>query len=173
MKSSNNISNIKCSICGKWIYQNSWFRHIDKKHSALSDMDKCILFNEGCGEYIKIPFKYVKLIINWWFRHGIVSSFKDYKNKIGHLIKIKKYIRAIELYEPFCEQHIQYYHSTFISFRKQYPQTNTSHEYCYALFGGNKIKGDDYYQKIVLPKNPYYQHGSELSPFSKSFVGYC
>lgn len=163
---------IQCKLCGKYIASNSWFRHIQTEHSNLPEGKKCAIFNRSCGEHIKLPIEYDVMIIKYWFKYNIVSSFEVYKNKIIKLSKICNYIKAVELYEPFTEEHLNYYHNTFIEFRKHYPFVNTSREYCYSLFGGDKNKGEDYYNRIVLPKNPYHQHGGKLSPFSKKFVAY-
>ncbi len=165
----NNI--IICDICQSAVAMNVWAKHIIICHNDLSEYDKCILFNKHCGECTKIPIHYAKQIFKYWFEHNIISSFESYKCNNKKLSQIKTFIKAIELYEPFTERHIDYYYNTFIKFRKN-NLTNMSREYCYALFGGDQIKGEDYYNKIVLPKNPYYQHDDTFSPFSKSFVSY-
>lgn len=174
MSKNNTIVNnkIQCELCGKYIASNFWFRHIQTEHNNLSEGKKCAIFNRYCGEHIKLPIEYDIMIIKYWFRHNIVSSFEDYKNKISELSKICTYIKAVELYESFTEVHLDYYHNSFIAYRKDYPRVNTSRAYCYSLFGGDKVKGEDYYNKIILPKNPYYQHGGRLSAWSKKFIKY-
>ena len=150
----------KCLECG---YEcNDVFQHVRNKH-CLSNLQyklkynlygKCLICNEPikrrgskccCEEHTRIQ-----------------KSREKFKNRSSNDYVICK---ECGFYGAILGPHIRDYHK--MSINEYHEKHNTTTNDIYSIVELEKMS-----QKISGDKNPAYQHGGKLSPYSKKFVGY-
>lgn len=159
--------NIKhtCPLCNAEICQTKPYKHLRYAHydiynsplyysigeSILTGYDRNILFkifNVYWNINKNIPISIVKTIVRYLKLYSKVKAILDITNdEIDYII-----------YE-------------YIPWKSTHKNISSGHEFCNKIFPFDETLAIALYNEVVK-NNPYYGHGSELSPFSKDFIGY-
>ena len=159
---------VTCKFCNKRLYlttENGIYKHYMQKHfnelnaddfcDCLYNFKKTNLLSEISREII---YEYYKKIIELYDRTFYDAQFISHYNMIT---KIRKY----------TEEDVKRFFTHVLPWKLDNPNRGNSKELCYMAFS-KKEEGEKYYNDIMLIKNPYYQHGPELSPFSTKHKRY-
>lgn len=80
------------------------------------------------------------------------------------------YFNLVNRVRKFKQNDVARFFSHVLPWKLSNPSISNSKELCLLVFD-NKEEADKLYQTMLI-KNPYYQHGSELSPFSSKHKRY-
>lgn len=168
-KSSNKT--IICPFCGSEIKANIWKPHLLNFHSNEPLIDLISVWNCHAGSKVSVKNncaqKFIKYLIENLIITDIISAEQFFKTT-----KPDTYFNLVEQYEPITAAHFETFIKHYIPYRKQNPKVKQSFELAKLATCFDLTKAEDFYNKIFKSKNFYTGHGSELSPFSKEFVGY-
>ena len=78
----------------------------------------------------------------------------------------------IEQYRELELEDIDVFFGPYLEYKKEHPAVNTSFELAKIACTNHPEQTNDFYEKVIKPRNPYTGHGSELSPWSKDFKAY-
>lgn len=159
---------VKCKFCGKTIRVSNelgiW-KHYNQKHYDILTAEEVTemihLIKKSNPLYIipsNILIPYINKCIEAYNRNY-------YEKQFASFYKMIMTVREMKLSD------IDRFFSHVLPWKLSHPRIANSIELCSIVFD-NKEEADLLYQKYMLEKNPYYQHGSELSPFSKEHKRY-
>lgn len=159
---------VKCKFCGKTIRVSSelgiW-KHYNQKHYdilAPEEVAEMIYLIKKSNPLYNIPshllISYIKKCIKEHNRNYYEKQFESF-------YKMVTVVREMTLAD------IDRFFSHVLPWKLSHPRLGNSIELCSVIFE-NKEEADLLYQKYMLVKNPYYRHGSELSPFSTKHKRY-
>ena len=159
---------VKCKFCGKTIRVSNelgiW-KHYNQKHYD-------ILTAEEVTEMIHLIKKSNPLYI---IPNNILTPYIDkcieYHNRNYYEKQFASFYKMITTVREMTLDDTDRFFSHVLPWKLSHPHIANSIELCSIIFD-NKEEADLLYQKYMLEKNPYYQHGSEFSPFSKEHKRY-
>lgn len=158
----------KCKFCNKTLYlstENGIYKHYQQKHFmelTPDDLCDCLYNFKKASALYKVPrnimFKYYSKSIELYNREFYDWQFISHYNMIS---KIREY----------TEDDVDRFFTFVLPWKLKNPNRGNSLELCFISFSDKK-EAEKYYAEEMLIKNPYYQHGSELSPFSMKHKRY-
>lgn len=162
-----------CVECKKDVPITAMINHLKKNHGNLSLYEK-ILIHQKSLTISKIKIKY------------FINEFIEIFLKKTGIDDIKIYVKQIYLYAKkfnnFCDyitqfrdielQDIDIFFNLYLPYKKYHPKDVNSFELAKIACANHPEQTNDFYEKVIKPRNPYTGHGSELSPWSKSFKSY-
>lgn len=159
---------VKCKFCGKTIRVSNdlgiW-KHYNQKHYDIltaKEVAEMIHLIKKSNPLYNIP----KHILISYINKCIEGYNREYyETQFASFYKMITVVREMKLSD------IDRFFSHVLPWKLSHPSIANSIELCSIIFD-NKEEADLLYQKYMLKKNPYYQHGSELSPFSKKHKRY-
>ena len=159
------MSEYKCNYCDrickseKLLYRHYWQMHRDE----LRYEDWLArLMNKVIPELSMVPDD----IKESYFRYCWENNNKNISNaQFGSFYRMVTAVREMRLSD------IDRFFSYVLPWKQKNPNRGNSIELCSVVFE-NKEEADLLYRKHMLVKNPYYRHGSELSPFSTKHKRY-
>ena len=143
----------------KLLHRHHWQCHkdiISSEDWAKRIYHKKVSYLKIIPEHILVP--YLERCIQSYNR-------KSYDTQFDSFYRMVSTVREMKLSD------IDRFFSYVLPWKLKNPNRGNSIELCSIVFE-NKEEADLLYQKYMLEKNPYYQHGSELSPFSKKHKRY-
>lgn len=165
---------VVCSECGEEV-ANSWMiKHILKCHSGLSLFEQAMIhqnssLNDSAVKIQYMPEEFLKKL----FVRESIQDLKEY-NAVAYKYaqKINNFCRMIEQYRTLEAVDVEVFFGPYLEYKKDHPAVNTSFELATIACTNHSEQTDDFYEKVIKPRNPYTGHGSELSPWSKKFKSY-
>lgn len=160
---------IKCPCCDEILNNNpkSIFAHINKKHHNFSFLKQLSLYCHLTK--LKLPFFHEETL-KYLVKNNIVKTIADYSGKLYEQLQI--FQNKLSQFREYKFEDIDIYFNYVKPTRERIGNVNNSRELAIAYCAGNKEEGEKFYQKIMLSKNPWYQHDGTISPFSKDFKSY-
>lgn len=163
-----------CSECVETV-ANSWMiKHILKCHSTLSLIDQAIIHQKSSlnDSAVKIQYMPEEFLKELFVRENI-QDLRTYNAVVyKYAQKINNFCRMIEQYRKLELEDIEVFFESYLEYKKAHPMVNTSFELAKIACANHPEQTDDFYEKVIKPRNPYTGHGSELSPWSKDFKSY-
>ena len=165
---------VVCSECGEEV-ANSWMiKHILKCHSGLSLFEQAMIHQNSSlnDSAVKIQYMPEEFLKKLFVRENI-QDLKEY-NAVAYKYaqKINNFCRMIEQYRTLEAVDVEVFFGPYLEYKKDHPAVNTSFELAKIACTNHSEQTDDFYEKVIKPRNPYTGHGSELSPWSKDFKSY-
>lgn len=164
------MSNVICKLCNKEVCQCSLKRHIGG-HDIL-DIKKSKLYQMCLADSTYTKLKYYDDLINYIFEKNIASSFDEFFKFVQkNAGKINAFINLLEQYRKFTIKDCELYFNKYAPYKKEHPKDVLSRQLA-SCFCYDENDAEDFYLKVLKPKNAYTGHDGKLSPWSKDFVGY-
>ena len=164
------MSNVICKLCNKEVCQCSLKRHIDG-HDIL-EIEKSKLYQSCLADSTYTKLKYYDDLVNYIFEKNIASSFnKFFKFVQKNAGKINSFINLLEQYRKFTIKDCELYFNKYAPYKKGHPKDVLSRQLA-SCFCYDEKDAEDFYNKVLKPKNAYTGHDGKLSPWSKDFIGY-
>lgn len=159
-----------CKYCGEKVNvstKNGILNHYKKVHENELTVEDTYNVYMAFKKSDKLSFLNKEQLI-YYFENIIKDhNRKRYDNQLishARLVKI--------LHDEFTMDDIKRFFSHVLPLKLAQPGLGNSKELCYRVFE-NKEEAEVLYKKEMLAKNPYYQHGSELSPYSTKHKRYA
>ena len=171
---SSTVSKVVCVECGEEV-ANSWMiKHILKCHSGLSLFDQAMIHQKSSLKDASVKIQYMpEEFLKELFVRESVQDLRGY-NAVAYKYaqKINNFCRMIEQYRELELEDIDVFFGPYLEYKKEHPAVNTSFELAKIACTNHPEQTNDFYEKVIKPRNPYTGHGSELSPWSKDFKAY-
>ena len=158
----------KCKFCGKTVYlstEKGIYKHYYQKHfNELTSADLC--------DYLYI-YKTVNPLTN--LPRDIMFKFYEKSielyNRVFYEHQFLSHYGMVSKFRDYTVDDVERFFTHVLPWKLENPSLGNSRELCNVAFS-NKEEANRYYNEEMLVKNPYYQHGSELSPFSTKHKRY-
>lgn len=164
------MSTIKCKLCNESIYKTYIGKHIGSHD--ISDIEKSKLYQSCLDDSTYMKMLYYTDFINYLFKSKIISTYKEFikfvQNEAG---KINSFVKLLEQYRKFESIDCKLYFDKYAPYKKEHPKDVLSHQLA-SCFCHDEKDTEDFYNKVLKPKNAYTGHDGKLSPWSKDFIGY-
>lgn len=171
---SSTISKVVCVECGEEV-ANSWMiKHILKCHSGLSLFEQAMIHQNSSLKDASIKIQYMpEEFLKELFAREKIEDLREY-NAVAYKYaqKINNFCRMIEQYRVLELADVEVFFGPYLEYKNEHPMVNTSFELAKIACTNHPEQFDDFYEKVIKPRNPYTGHGSELSPWSKDFKSY-
>ena len=171
---SSTISKVVCVECGEEV-ANSWMiKHILKCHSGLSLFEQAMIHQNSSLKDASIKIQYMpEEFLKELFVKENVQDLRIY-NAVAYKYaqKINNFCRMIDQYRVLELADVEVFFGPYLEYKNEHPMVNTSFELAKIACTNYPEQFDDFYEKVIKPRNPYTGHGSELSPWSKDFKSY-
>ena len=168
------ISKVVCVECGENIANSCMIKHILKCHSKLSLFEQAMIHQKSSLKDASVKIQYMsEEFLKELFVRESVQDLRGY-NAIAYKYaqKINNFCRMIEQYRELELEDIDVFFGPYLEYKKEHPAVNTSFELAKIACTNHPEQTNDFYEKVIKPRNPYTGHGSELSPWSKDFKAY-
>ena len=164
------MSTIKCKLCNESIYKTYIGKHIGS-HDIL-DIEKSKLYQSCLDDSTYTKMLYYTDFINYLFEAKIISTYKEFIKFIQKEAgKINSFVKLLEQYRQFESIDCKLYFDKYATYKKEHPKDVLSHKLA-SCFCHDEKDIEDFYNKVLKPKNAYTGHDGKLSPWSKDFIGY-
>ena len=164
------MSTIKCKFCDKIVCKTYLSKHIDSHD--ISDIEKSKLYQSCLDDSTYTKMLYYIDFINYLFEAKIISSYKDFLKFVQKDAgKINSFVKLLEQYRQFKPIDCKLYFDKYAPYKKEHPKDVLSRQLA-SCFCYDEKDAEDFYNKVLKPKNAYSGHDGRLSPWSKDFVGY-
>lgn len=171
---SSTISKVVCVECREEV-ANSWMiKHILKCHSGLSLFDQAMIHQNSSLSDSAVKIQYMpEEFLKELFAREKIEDLRGY-NAVAYKYaqKINNFCRMIEQYRELELEDIDVFFGPYLEYKKEHPAVNTSFELAKIACANHPEHTNNFYEKVIKPRNPYTGHGSELSPWSKDFKAY-
>lgn len=171
---SSTISKVVCIECGENIANSCMIKHILKCHSELSLFKQAMIHQKSSLKDASVKIQYMpEEFLKELFVRESVQDLRGY-NAVAYKYaqKINNFCRMIEQYRVLELDDIDVFFGPYLEYKKEHPMVNTSFELAKIACTNHQEQTNDFYEKVIKPRNPYTGHGSELSPWSKDFKAY-
>ena len=168
------ISKVVCVECGENIANSCMIKHILKCHSKLSLFEQAMIHQKSSLKDASVKIQYMsEEFLKELFVRESVQDLRGY-NAVAYKYaqKINNFCRMIEQYRELELEDIDVFFGPYLEYKKEHPAVNTSFELAKIACTNHPEQTNDFYEKVIKPRNPYTGHGSELSPWSKDFKAY-
>ncbi len=167
-------SKVVCVECGEEV-SNSWMiKHILKCHSNLSLFDQAMIHQNSSlnDAAVKIQYMSEEFLKKLFVREN-VKDLREY-NAVAYKYaqKINNFCRMIEQYRNLELEDIDVFFGPYLEYKNNNPKNVNSFELAKIACANHPEQTNEFYEKVIKPRNPYTSHGSELSPWSKDFKSY-
>lgn len=164
------MSTIKCKFCNESIYKAYIGKHIDSHD--ISDIEKSKLYQSCLDDSTYTKMLYYTNFINYLFEAKIISTYKEFIKFVQkNASKINSFVKLLEQYRQFEQIDCKLYFDKYAPYKKEHPKDVLSHQLA-SCFCHDEKDTEDFYNKVLKPKNAYTGHDGKLSPWSKDFIGY-
>ena len=164
------MSTIKCKFCDKIVYKTYIGKHIDSHD--ISDIEKSKLYQSCLDDSTYTKMLYYTDFINYLFEAKIISTYKEFLKFVQKdTRKINSFVNLLEQYRQFESIDCKLYFDKYAPYKKEHPKDVLSHKLA-SCFCHDEKDIEDFYNKVLKPKNAYTGHDGKLSPWSKNFIGY-
>ena len=164
------MSTIKCKLCNESIYKTYIGKHIGS-HDIL-DIEKSKLYQSCLDDSTYTKMLYYTDFINYLFEAKIISTYKEFIKFIQKEAgKINSFVKLLEQYRQFESIDCKLYFDKYAPYKKEHPKDVLSHKLA-SCFCHDDKDIENFYNKVLKPKNSYTGHDGKLSPWSKDFIGY-
>jgi hypothetical protein len=164
------MSTIKCKFCDKIVCKTSLSKHIDS-HDLL-EIEKSKLYQSCLDDNVYTKMLYYTDFTNYLFKENIISTYKEFLKFVQkHAGKINSFVKLLEQHRPFKDIDCKLYFDKYASYKKEHPKDVLSRQLA-SCFCHDENDAEDFYLKVLKPKNAYTGHDGRLSPWSNDFVGY-
>ena len=164
------MSTIKCKFCDKIVYKTYIGKHIDSHD--ISDIEKSKLYQSCLDDSTYTKMLYYTDFINYLFEAKIISTYKEFLKFVQKdTRKINSFVNLLEQYRQFESIDCKLYFDKYAPYKKEHPKDVLSHKLA-SCFCHDEKDIEDFYNKVLKPKNAYTGHDGKLSPWSKDFIGY-
>ena len=164
------MSTIKCKFCDKIVYKTYIGKHIDSHD--ISDIEKSKLYQSCLDDSTYTKMLYYTDFINYLFEAKIISTYKEFIKFVQkNASKINSFVNLLEQYRHFEQIDCKLYFDKYAPYKKEHPKDVLSHKLA-SCFCHDEKDIEDFYNKVLKPKNAYTGHDGKLSPWSKDFIGY-
>ena len=164
------MSTIKCKFCNESIYKAYIGKHIGSHD--ISDIEKSKLYQSCLDDSTYTKMLYYTNFINYLFEAKIISTYKEFIKFVQkNASKINSFVKLLEQYRKFESIDCKLYFDKYAPYKKEHPKDVLSHQLA-SCFCHDEKDIEDFYNKVLKPKNAYTGHDGKLSPWSKNFIGY-
>jgi hypothetical protein len=164
------MSTIKCKFCDKIVCKAYLSKHIDSHD--VSDIEKSKLYQSCLDGSTYTKMLYYTDFTNYLFEAKIISTYKEFLKFVQKDAgKINSFVKLIEQYRQFEPIDCKLYFDKYAPYKKEHPKDVLSHQLA-SCFCHDENDAEDFYNKVLKPKNTYTGHDGRLSPWSKDFIGY-
>ena len=164
------MSTIKCKFCNESIYKAYIGKHIGSHD--ISDIEKSKLYQSCLDDSTYTKMLYYTDFINYLFEAKIISTYKEFIKFVQkNASKINSFVNLLEQYRQFESIDCKLYFDKYAPYKKEHPKDVLSHKLA-SCFCHDEKDIEDFYNKVLKPKNAYTGHDGKLSPWSKDFIGY-
>ena len=164
------MSTIKCKFCDKIVYKTYIGKHIDSHD--ISDIEKSKLYQSCLDDSTYTKMLYYTDFINYLFEAKIISTYKEFIKFVQkNASKINSFVNLLEQYRHFEQIDCKLYFDKYAPYKKEHPKDVLSHQLA-SCFCHDEKDIENFYNKVLKPKNAYTGHDGKLSPWSKDFIGY-
>ena len=164
------MSTIKCKFCNESIYKAYIGKHIGSHD--ISDIEKSKLYQSCLDDSTYTKMLYYTDFINYLFEAKIISTYKEFLKFVQkNASKINSFVKLLEQYRKFESIDCKLYFDKYAPYKKEHPKDVLSHQLA-SCFCHDEKDIEDFYNKVLKPKNAYTGHDGKLSPWSKNFIGY-
>ena len=164
------MSTIKCKFCNESIYKAYIGKHIGSHD--ISDIEKSKLYQSCLDDSTYTKMLYYTDFINYLFEAKIISTYKEFLKFVQKdTRKINSFVKLLEQYRKFESIDCKLYFDKYAPYKKEHPKDVLSHQLA-SCFCHDEKDIEDFYNKVLKPKNAYTGHDGKLSPWSKNFIGY-
>lgn len=164
------MSTIKCKFCDKIVYKAYIGKHIDSHD--ISDIEKSKLYQSCLDDSTYTKMLYYTDFINYLFEAKIISTYKEFIKFVQkNTSKINSFVNLLEQYRHFEQIDCKLYFDKYAPYKKEHPKDVLSHQLA-SCFCHDEKDIENFYNKVLKPKNAYTGHDGKLSPWSKDFIGY-
>ena len=164
------MSTIKCKFCNESIYKAYIGKHIGSHD--ISDIEKSKLYQSCLDDSTYTKMLYYTDFINYLFEAKIISTYKEFIKFVQkNASKINSFVNLLEQYRQFEPIDCKLYFDKYAPYKKEHPKDVLSHKLA-SCFCHDEKDIEDFYNKVLKPKNAYTGHDGKLSPWSKDFIGY-
>ena len=164
------MSTIKCKFCDKIVYKTYIGKHIGSHD--ISDIEKSKLYQSCLDDSTYTKMLYYIDFINYLFEAKIISTYKEFIKFVQkNASKINSFVDLLEQYRQFEQIDCKLYFDKYAPYKKEHPKDVLSHQLA-SCFCNDEKDTEDFYNKVLKPKNAYTGHDGKLSPWSKDFIGY-
>lgn len=160
------MKKLKCNECGKEYIISCFHHHVKQYHNNMNELDILLLSaknNPRMGELESELIKYI-------YKNIKPKAINKYLTKI--VSQFNSFCKFIKEYRKLDKKDINIFFDYYLPYKKLHPKVVNSIELGIVMCGGNKIEGQNFYNKVFKKRNAYTGHGPELSPWCKEFVGY-
>lgn len=171
---SSTISKVVCVECGEEVANSCMIKHILKCHSNLSLFDQAMIHQNCCLKDASVKIQYMpEEFLKKLFVRENIQDLREYNAAAyKYAQKINNFCRMIEQYRALELDDVEVFFGPYLEYKKDHPMVNTSFELAKIACINHPEQTDEFYEKVIKPRNPYTGHGSELSPWSKDFKAY-
>lgn len=164
------MSTIKCKFCDKIVCKAYLSKHIDSH--VISDIEKSKLYQTCLDDSTYTKMLYYTDFTNYLFEAKLISTYKEFLKFVQKAAgKINSFIKLLEQFKQFEPIDCKLYFDKYAPYKKEHPKDVLSHQLA-SCFCHDEKDAEDFYNKVLKPKNTYTGHDGKLSPWSKDFVGY-
>ena len=164
------MGTIKCKFCNESIYKAYIGKHIGSHD--ISDIEKSKLYQSCLDDSTYTKMLYYTDFINYLFEAKIISTYKEFIKFVQkNASKINSFVNLLEQYRQFESIDCKLYFDKYAPYKKEHPKDVLSHKLA-SCFCHDEKDIEDFYNKVLKPKNAYTGHDGKLSPWSKDFIGY-
>ena len=156
----------ECPICNIKCVGNILARHLREVHSLKNDDKMFLIYTNACSNRyfsrIPTPIK-LEYITHIYDLNGLTNAYsRQFETFYDNICKIR----------DFKDSDIENFIKNVLPWKLSHPKQGNSKELCCVMFPSEPELAERFYDEFMKAKNPFVGHGSELSPFSKDFVGY-
>lgn len=171
---SSTISKVVCVECEEKV-ANSWMiKHILRCHSEFNLFDQAMIHQKSSLKDASVKIQYMpKEFLKELFIRENIQDLREY-NAVAYKYaqKINNFCRMIEQYRALELADVDVFFGSYLEYKNNNPKNVNSFELAKIACVNHPEQTDDFYEKVIKPRNPYTGHGSELSPWSKDFKSY-